>query len=95
MSEYCNKCGETITIVCEEVGILGDRRFQAVKASIQKETDKAFEILDASTRRTEWIPKSQVEVIGDFVKIPQWLWDRKSLKWFPGCFSLAPKMVEK
>jgi NADH:ubiquinone oxidoreductase subunit E len=82
-----------LTIICEETGFLGDRRFQAITVAVKRETEKAIEVVDKAQGRTEWVPKSQIKQINGFAKIPQWLWDRKGFKWF-GQFSILPRLVE-
>ena len=82
-----------MTIICEEIGVLGDSRFQAVTVAVKKESPKAFQVVNVAEGSTEWLPKSQIEMVNGFAKIPQWLWDRKGFQWFAGPFSITAAKV--
>ncbi len=83
-----------LTIICEEIGVLGDRRFRAVKAAIRQESEKAIQVFDVASGISQWVPKSQVQMINGFCKVPKWIWDQKGFSWFAGPFSILPRLVE-
>ncbi len=51
---------------------MGDSKRVDVFVEIKGETDKAFKLFDG--QHTRWVPKSQVEQIGDgMFSMPEWL----------------------
>lgn len=68
---------------------VGDYRKYAVEIVAEKETEKAIQVKvtetyliidDEETKiKTEWLPKSQIEIIDEFIIVPDWLARKKGL----------------
>ena len=68
---------------------VSDYRKYALELVAEKETEKAIQIKITETYRiideeetkikTEWLPKSQIEIIEEFISIPEWLARKKGL----------------
>jgi hypothetical protein len=63
--------------------------YRKYKVEIVKETEKAIQVKiteiamfideEMKTERTEWLPKSQIEIIDEFIIMPKWLARKKGL----------------
>lgn len=68
---------------------VSDYRKYNVEIVAEKETEKAIQVKVTETYliideeetkiKTEWLPKSQIEIIGDFIIVPDWLARKKGL----------------
>jgi hypothetical protein len=68
---------------------VGDYRKYNVEIVAEKETEKAIQVKvteiailideEMNAERTEWLPKSQIEIIDEFIIIPEWLARKKGL----------------
>lgn len=63
--------------------------YRKYNITVEKESEKAIQVKVVETavvidetevrERTEWLPKSQIEIIGEFIVTPQWLVRKKGL----------------
>jgi|GEM_PF-1703895 len=68
---------------------VSDYRKYNVEIVAEKETEKAIQIKitetlliideEMNTEQTEWLPKSQIEIIDEFIIVPDWLARKKGL----------------
>lgn len=80
-----------------KIGELRDERIEGYLTtyvtSIARETEKAIQVETIRRRQrpsgkvregtfSDWLPKSQVERIGDYLSIPRWLGDKKQVQDF-------------
>lgn len=80
-----------------KIGELKDERIEGYLttycSAIVKETEKAIQVETVRRRQrpsgkvqestyVDWLPKSQIERIGDYIVIPGWLADKKQVKSF-------------
>ena len=76
-----------------------------VEIVAEKETEKAIQIKiteiailideEMNTERTEWLPKSQIEIIDEFIIMPDWLARKKELPTVSIVCSLNDKQLKE